>query len=149
VSDMAEDSGEHARVRARWSTARAGKAELIGGPGVERERESGRAGGNSSLSGEAGPQGTEGAEHAGEGNRCRQPGPTGQREGESEHAGKGTATDRWCPPVRRRGRAAWLGRSGPAGLLCLFLFPWIFYLLFHFFFSRVSNSNSNQVSNSN
>jgi hypothetical protein len=58
--------------------------------------------------------------------------------------GKGTTADRWNPPVRRRR----LDRARPAGLLCLFLFRSIFYLLFHFFFSRVSNSNSNQISNS-
>jgi hypothetical protein len=71
------------------------------------------------------------------------------REREREHAGKGTAADRWNPPVRQCGRVAWLRRAGPARLLWLFLFPWNFYLLFHFFFSRVFNSNSNQVSNSN
>jgi hypothetical protein len=31
------------------------------------------------------------------------------RERERESEGKETATDRWNPPVRRRGRAAWLG----------------------------------------
>jgi hypothetical protein len=43
-----------------------------------------------------------------------------------ESAGEGVAADRRIPPVRRRERAAWLGRAGPARLLCLFLFPWIF-----------------------
>jgi hypothetical protein len=45
------------------------------------------------------------------------------RERERERVGKETAADRWNPPVRRRGRAAWLGRAGPVGLLWLFLFP--------------------------
>jgi hypothetical protein len=61
--------------------------------------------------------------HEGGGNLCRQPGLTGQREGESEHAGKETAADRWNPPVRRHGRVARLGRAGLVGLLWLFLFP--------------------------
>jgi hypothetical protein len=42
--------------------------------------------------------------------------------GRGEAGGVETAADRWRPPVRRRGRAAWLGRAGLAGLLCLFLF---------------------------
>jgi hypothetical protein len=51
------------------------------------------------------------------------PTPLGrEREGERERAGKGTAADRWSPPVRRRGHAAWLGRAGPAGLLWPFHF---------------------------
>jgi hypothetical protein len=62
----------------------------------------------------------------GDGNWRRQPNPTGQREGESGRAGKETTADRWSPPLRRHGRAAWLGRARPAGLLWLFLFPWIF-----------------------
>jgi hypothetical protein len=31
-----------------------------------------------------------------------------------------------CQGRQVRGRAAWLGLTGPAGLLSLFLFPWIF-----------------------
>jgi hypothetical protein len=89
---------------------------------MQRERELAR-GGIGLVSGEAGLRSREGEEHAGEGNRCRQPGPTGQREGESERSGKGTAADRWNRPVRRRGRVAWLGRAGPVGLLWYFLFP--------------------------
>jgi hypothetical protein len=45
---------------------------------------------------------------------------------ERGHARRRTAADRRGPPVRRRGRAAWLGRVGPAGLHFLFLFLWIF-----------------------
>jgi hypothetical protein len=69
------------------------KAELIGrshSAARERERERERAGarGNNSASGEAGLRGREGEERAGEGNRCRQPGPTRQRgraRGEGNH----------------------------------------------------------------
>jgi hypothetical protein len=66
----------------------------------------------------------------GKGTRARatgadNPAPLG-RERERERAGKETAADRWNPPVRRRGRAAWPGRAGPVGLLWLFLFPWNF-----------------------
>jgi hypothetical protein len=41
-------------------------------------------------------------------------------------AGERAAADRQGLPVRRRGRAVWLGRVGPTGLLFLFLFLWIF-----------------------
>jgi hypothetical protein len=51
-----------------------------------------------------------------------------------ESAGQGVATDRWIPPLRRRGRAAWLGRARPAGLLCLFLFSLDFLNAFPFIF---------------
>jgi hypothetical protein len=44
------------------------------------------------------------------------------REGERGRAVEGVAADRWNPPVRRRGRAGWLGQAGPARLLCLFPF---------------------------
>jgi hypothetical protein len=103
----------------------AGKAKLTWeAHGAAREGASAR--GNDSLSGRVGPQSREGRGGAGKGNRHRQPGPTGQREGESERAGKETAADRWCPPVRRHERATLLGWMGRLGLLCLFLFPWIF-----------------------
>jgi hypothetical protein len=71
--DVAEDLSVRARVRACWSTAGAGKAELTGrSHDVARERERERAhGGNSLASGEAGPRGREGEERTGEGNRCR------------------------------------------------------------------------------
>jgi hypothetical protein len=48
------------------------------------------------------------------------------REREGEMHGAETAADKWRPPVRQRRRAARLGRAGPAKLLCLFLFLWIF-----------------------
>jgi hypothetical protein len=59
----------------------------------------------------AGPRGSEGKGRAGEGNWCRQSGPTGQRERGRERARRETAADRWNPPVTRRGRTAWLGRA--------------------------------------
>jgi hypothetical protein len=60
-------------------------------------------------------------------------------------AGLETATDRWRPPVRRRGRTGWLGR-----LDCFaFFFFSEFSNAFPFLFSRVFNPNSIQVSNSN
>jgi hypothetical protein len=69
-------------------------------------------------------------ERAGEGNWRRQIGPTGQRAREGGHARGRTAADRQGPPVRRRGRAAWLGLVGRLGC---FLFSFI---------SRFSNSFS-------
>jgi hypothetical protein len=39
AGDGARDPDEHARVRACWSTAGVGKAELTGGPTTQRERE--------------------------------------------------------------------------------------------------------------
>jgi hypothetical protein len=68
-------------------------------------------------------------------------GSGGERERESGRAG----ADMRSPPVTgcRRVGLGWLG------LKWLFLFPRIFQLLFYFIFSRVFNSNSNQVSNSN
>jgi hypothetical protein len=58
----------------------------------------------------------------GEENWHRQAGPIGQRAREGGHARGRTAADRRGPPVRRRGRAAWLGRLGWFGLLSPFLF---------------------------
>jgi hypothetical protein len=61
---------------------------------------------------------------AGEGNWCRQSGPTGQREKGREHARRETATGRWSPPVRKHGRArsCWAG-LGRFGLDRFSLFP--------------------------
>jgi hypothetical protein len=126
-SDVAKDSGERARVRARWSTASAGTAELTGGAhGTARERAS--AQGKGSASGKVGPQGREGRGKRGarvKGTGANSLAPLG-RERERVSAGEETAADRWCPPVWRRGRAAPLGWMGQLGLLWLFLFPWIF-----------------------
>jgi hypothetical protein len=49
--------------------------------------------------------------------------PLGRERGrERERVGKETAADRWNPPVKRRRRAAWLGRARPVGLLWLFFY---------------------------
>jgi hypothetical protein len=52
--------------------------------------------------------------------------PLGSERERRERAGERAAANRRGPTVRRRGRAAWLGRVGPAGLHFLFLFLWIF-----------------------
>jgi hypothetical protein len=113
-----------ARVRTRWSTASAEGAKLIGQfHGAER-----RKGGAGQRLGDwrSGPARQRERERAGEGNWRRQIGPTGQRAREGAPARGRTAADRRGPPVRRRGRVAWLGQLGPAGLLSLFLFLYIF-----------------------
>jgi hypothetical protein len=47
-------------------------------------------------------------------------------ERERERAGKKATADRWGPPVRRHGRAAWLGQARLVWAAFLFLFLWIF-----------------------
>jgi hypothetical protein len=69
-------------------------------------------------------------------------------EGKGSAHGEKTAADKWNSSVRRRGRAIWLGRARLAGLNW-FSFSREFLIAFVFIFSRVFNSNSNQVSNSN
>jgi hypothetical protein len=102
-----------------------------GGGGIDRagprrrEREKRDTRGNGSAPGDLGPRDRE-RERAGEGNWRRQVSPTRQRAREGGRAQGRTAVDRRGPPVRRRGRAAWLDLLGPAGLLSLFLFLWIF-----------------------
>jgi hypothetical protein len=87
-----------------------GKAELIGGS-HGAARGSGRVGETARHADEAGPRGREGKGRAGEGNWCRQSGPTRQRERGRGRALRETAADRWSLPVRRRGSA-----HSPAGL---------------------------------
>jgi hypothetical protein len=118
-----------ARVRMRWSTASAGRAELTGRVhGAERERKEG-AWGNGSAPGEPSPRGRETrGTRAGEATGTDRSAIAG-KERERERAGEKAAADRQGPPIRRRGRAAWSGRAGPARLLgCFpfFLFLWIF-----------------------
>jgi hypothetical protein len=119
-----------ARVCTRWSTASAGRAELIGRVhGAEREREKRDARGNDSAPGEPGPRGRKrGGTHA-----AKQLAPIGrpqraerEKEREKEREGEKAVADRRGPPVRRRVRVAWLGRARPVGLLCVFPFIWIF-----------------------
>jgi hypothetical protein len=121
----------------------------------QREREKGRVGQRLDIwqNGPARQRGKRGAGGATSANKLA---PL-DREREGEMRRVETAADRWRPPVRRRGRAAWLGRAGPAGLLCLFLFLWIFQLLFHFLslgfsiqiqFKFQIQTNSNMCNNS-
>jgi hypothetical protein len=80
----------------------------------------------------------------------RQTWPTGQRErGGRERAGWRRQAWPTCqaPRARRRGRG--VGLSGPTWAELGFLFSREFLISFLFIFSRVFNSNSNQVSNSN
>jgi hypothetical protein len=70
--------------------------------------------------------------------------------GESEHAQ--VCADRRGSSVRHKGRAgarAGAGLSGPVWAKIGFPFSRDFLIAFLFIFSRVFNSNSNQVSNSN
>jgi hypothetical protein len=69
-----------------------------------------------------------------------------EREIERERRARGRAGADMRSPLVTGGRRVGLGWLG---LKWLFLFPRIFQLLFYFIFSRVFNSNSNQVSNSN
>jgi hypothetical protein len=73
------------------------------------------------------------------------PGPRGS---EREREGAQVGADRWGPPVRHP-RARGHGLSGPTWAELAFLFSKEFLITFLFIFSRVFNSNSNQVSNSN
>jgi hypothetical protein len=76
-----------ARVRARWSTTGAGRAELTGeAHGVERERTGARV--NDSTTGKTGPQSRERRRARGRRNRRRQLGPTGQRARERRVRGR-------------------------------------------------------------
>jgi hypothetical protein len=82
--------------------------------------------GNGSTTGGPGPRDTE-REAVRRGENWRQQiGPTGQQAREGGRARGRTAADKRGPPVRRCGRAAWLGLLGWFGLLSLFLFLWIF-----------------------
>jgi hypothetical protein len=71
--------------------------------------------------------------------------PTGQRERGGERACKLAPTGR----ARGCGRARRVGLSGPTWAELGFLFSKEFLIAFLFIFSRVFNSNSNEVSNSN
>jgi hypothetical protein len=80
-------------------------------------------------------------------NGADRPGPrVSEREGERGRAGVGA--DRRGPPVRHRVRAR-ARLSGPVWAEIGFPFSREFLIAFLFIFSRVFNSNSNQVSISN
>jgi hypothetical protein len=113
------ETRRRARVRTRRSMTDAGKTELTRqAHGAERKRD---ARGQWLGTGELGPRDRE-RERTSEGNWRRQVGPTGQRAREGGRARGRTAADRWGPPVRRRGRAAWLGFVGRLGCFLLFFF---------------------------
>jgi hypothetical protein len=78
--------------------------------------------------------------------RLRQLWPTGHRERGRGHAQ--ACADRRGPPVRHTGRAgasAWAGLSGPTYAEMAFSISREFLIVFLFIFSRVFNSNSNQI----
>jgi hypothetical protein len=89
--------------------------------GPQRKERKGDTRGQRLGTGEPGPRDRE-RERTGEGNWRRQVGPTGQRAREGGCTRGRTAADRRGPPVRRRGRAAWLGLVGWFRLLSPFLF---------------------------
>jgi hypothetical protein len=123
-----------ARVRTRWSTASAEGAELTGqAHGAEREK--GTRGGNGSALAIRACETERVRECVGEENWHRQIGPTGQQAREGGRVRGRTAADRWGPPVRRCGHAAWLG--------CFLLF------LFFGFSNSFSTSFSIGFSNPN
>jgi hypothetical protein len=91
----------------------------------------------------------------GEWAHAREPVPTGMAHGAARERGRaGAGADRRGPPVRNRGRAGASMRArarliGPTWAEIGFPFSRDFLIAFLFIFSRVFNSNSNQVSNSN
>jgi hypothetical protein len=92
----------------------------------------------------------EGSERAGERNGAEKPGPRGsEREGgeRARWSWRRQAGPAYQAP-RSRGRAR-AGLSGPTWAELGFPFSREFLIAFLFIFSRVFNSNSNQVSNSN
>jgi hypothetical protein len=87
------------------------------------------------------------SEHACESNGADKPGPLGSGR---ERRGARAGADRRDPPIRHRGRAGTrTGLDGPTGLKWVFSISREFLMPFPFIFSRVFNSNSIQVSNSN
>jgi hypothetical protein len=91
------------------------------------------------------------------GRACERTAPTSLAHGAARERGRKGAlvgTDRRGPPIRHRGRGgagarARAGLSGPTLAELGFSFSRDFLIAFLFIFSRVFNSNSNQVSNSN
>jgi hypothetical protein len=113
------ETRRRARVRTRRSMVSAKKAELIR-HAHDAEREKGTRGATARWLANRARE-TE-RERAGEENRSRQVGPTVQRAREGGHARGRTAADRRGPPVRRRGRAAWLGLVGRLGCFAFSFF---------------------------
>jgi hypothetical protein len=101
------ETRRRARVRTRWSTAGARKAELTRQVhGAERVK--GTRGATArrlaNRTRETERERERESERAKE-NWRRPAGPTGQRESEGEWARAGTAADRWGSPIRQRGHA--------------------------------------------
>jgi hypothetical protein len=125
--------GRWARGRASWprnsatcASAHAPIHDKRGGGGTDRQAHGAERG-----KGHVGQRlGDWRSERAGEGNWHRQIGPTRQRAREGGRTRGRTAADRRDPPVRRRGRVAWLGLVGRLGCFLLS------------FFSEFSNSFS-------
>jgi hypothetical protein len=97
-------------------------------------RESGRAGATTRCLAKRAREAEREERREGEDNWRRQPGPTGQREGESKRAGEETVVDRWRPPVRRHRRATPTGLDGPAWAALAFSFSLDFLIAFPFLF---------------
>jgi hypothetical protein len=88
----------------------------------------------------------------GEWARARATAPTDRSHGAARERGREDAlvcADRWDPPVRHRDARARAGLNGLPWAKLAFPIFLEFLLPFLFIFSRVFNSNSNQVSNSN
>jgi hypothetical protein len=83
--------------------------------------------------------------------RHRQTWPTGQRERERGRTGWRRQAGPACqaPRARKRRRARGAGLNGLSWAELAYLFSREFLIAFLFIFSRVFNSNSNEVSNSN
>jgi hypothetical protein len=125
-----------ARVRTRRSTASAEGVELTGqAHGAERDK--GTHGATARRRAIRAHETERERECVGEENWHRQVGPTGHRAREGGRAREGTAADRRGPPVRRSGRAAWLGLVGRLGCFPFFFFssfliPFPFLFLYSF-----------------
>jgi hypothetical protein len=135
---VAEKSGD---VRTRRSTTSAEGAELTG-QAHDTEREERGGAGQRLGDWRSGPARQRERARGGE-NWRRLIGPTGQRAREGGRARGRIAADKRGPPVRRRGRAAWLGLVGRLGC-----FPFFFFSGFTNSFSisfsiGFSNPNSN------
>jgi hypothetical protein len=130
-------SRRRARVRARWSTAGTGRAELTG-EAHDAERERAREATARRL-----------AERAREAER--EEGRTSEETGADISTPLGqSAVDRWGPLVRAaRARARAAGPGWLVWARMAFSFFLNFLIAFPFLFSRVFNPNSIQVSNSN
>jgi hypothetical protein len=115
------ENRRRARVRTRRFTARAGKAKLTRqAHGAEREKRT-RGGNGSALANRARETETERESERAKDIGADKSAPLGS-EREGGRARGRTTADRRGSPVRRRGRAAWLGLVGQLGCFLLFFF---------------------------